>query len=116
MLVGAFSALVDYGVYSALLLLDTPVHLAKALSFVAGTTTAYLLNRRFTFHSAGGAGRFAGFTVLYATTFAVNVGVNAAALTLLPDTPLRITLAWLVAQGSATAINFVMLRTVVFRP
>lgn len=115
-LVGAFSALVDYGVYSALLLLDTPVHLAKALSFVVGTTTAYLLNRRFTFDSAGGAGRFAGFLLLYATTFAVNVGINAAALTLLPDVPVRITLAWVIAQGTATAINFVMLRTVVFRP
>ncbi|MBA2308560.1 MAG: GtrA family protein [Pseudonocardiales bacterium] len=114
-MVGAFSALVDYGIYSALLLVDTPVHLAKALSFIAGTTTAYLLNRRFTFDSTGGAGRFAGFVVLYATTFAANVGVNAAALSLLPDMPLRITLAWVIAQGTATAINFVMLRTVVFR-
>ncbi|MCW2631883.1 MAG: GtrA family protein [Pseudonocardia sp.] len=114
-LVGAFSALVDYGIYSALLHLDTPVHLAKALSFIAGTTTAYLLNRRFTFDNTRGVGRYAGFMGLYATTFAVNVGVNAAALSLLPDMPLRITLAWVIAQGTASAINFVMLLTVVFR-
>lgn len=116
-LVGCFSALVDYGVYQALLHLGAYVHLAKALSFVCGTTTAYLLNRRFTFAgSTGGAARFTGFLLLYGTTFFVNVGMNALALHLVPEsTPLKVTLCWMVAQGTATVINFVMLRTVVFR-
>jgi putative flippase GtrA len=52
---------------------------------------------------------------LYATTFTINVGVNALALALLPTMPLRYTVAWVIAQGTATTINFVMLRTVVFR-
>ena len=56
-----------------------------------------------------------GFVALYATTFAINVGVNALALALLPAMPARYTVAWVIAQGTATAINFVMLRTVVFR-
>ena len=117
-LVGAFSALVDLGVYQLLLHLGLYVHAAKAISFVLGTTTAYLLNRRFTFAgaAAGGRGRFAGFVALYATTFAINVGMNALALALLSATvPARYTVAWVIAQGTATAINFVMLRTVVFR-
>ncbi|MGE3285750.1 MAG: GtrA family protein [Pseudonocardia sp.] len=113
--VGAFCAVVDFGVYHALLSLGVYVHAAKAVSFIAGTTTAYVLNRRFTFDSAGGKGRFAGFVALYATTFAMNVGVNALALALLPESPWRITIAWVIAQGTATAVNFVMLRTVVFR-
>ena len=92
------------------------MHVAKAISFICGTTTAYLLNRRFTFSTAGGKGRFAGFVALYGTTFALNVGMNALALALLPDDlPLRVTLAWVIAQGTATTVNFVMLRTVVFR-
>ena len=91
------------------------MHLAKAISFICGTTTAYLLNRRFTFAAAGGTGRFAGFVALYGTTFALNVGVNALALAILPDMPLRITVAWVLAQGTATVVNFVMLRSVVFR-
>jgi putative flippase GtrA len=115
--IGALSALVDFGVYHVLLELGTYVHLAKAVSFVLGTTTAYLLNRRFTFAAVGGGRRrFLGFVLLYGTTFALNIGVNALALALLPaDAPLRFSIAWVIAQGTATVINFVMLRTVVFR-
>ncbi|NMI01284.1 GtrA family protein [Pseudonocardia acidicola] len=114
--VGVVSALVDFGVYNLLLSLGTWVHVAKGTSFILGTTTAYLLNRRFTFNDTGGSkGRFAAFVALYATTFAINVGVNAAALALLPEMSLRTSVAWVIAQGCATVINFVMLRTVVFR-
>jgi len=116
-LIGGFCALVDFGVYQGLLALGWWVHLAKALSFIAGTTTAYFLNRRFTF-AAGrtdGAGQVGGFAALYTVTFFVNVGTNALLLTLLPPSGWEIALAWAVAQGTATTINFVMLRTVVFR-
>jgi putative flippase GtrA len=115
-LIGGFCALVDLGIYQALLALGVYVHLAKAISFVCGTTTAYLLNKRFTFQSAQGGGRFLGFVALYGTTFALNLATNALMLAVLPAaTPFRVTLAWVVAQGVATAVNFVMLRTVVFR-
>ncbi|MCT2586713.1 GtrA family protein [Actinophytocola gossypii] len=116
-LIGGFCALVDFGVYQGLLALDLWVHLAKALSFVAGTTTAFFLNRRYTFAAGrtGGAGQLGGFALLYTVTFFVNVGTNALLLTLLPPAGWRIALAWAIAQGTATAINFVMLRTVVFR-
>ena len=114
--VGVLSAIVDLGVYTLALHLGLWVHAAKAISFILGTTTAYLLNRRFTFTAApGGRGRFAAFVALYATTFAINIGTNALALALLPAVPARYTVAWVIAQGTATAINFVMLRTVVFR-
>ena len=113
--IGALSALVDFGVYHLLLSLGLFPSGAKAISFICGTTTAYLLNRRFTFQSAGGGARVAGFVLLYGTTFAINVGTNALMLAVLPDMPLRVSAAWVIAQGLATAINFVMLRTVVFR-
>ena len=53
--------------------------------------------------------------LLYGTTFALNVGMNALMLAVLPQIPQRVSLAWVIAQGTATVINFVMLRTVVFR-
>jgi putative flippase GtrA len=114
--IGVLSAGVDFGTYQLLLSLGTYVHIAKAISFILGTTTAYLLNRRFTFAAGGaGKGRFAGFVLLYGVTFAINIGMNALMLAVLPEMALRVSLAWVIAQGTATAINFVMLRTVVFR-
>jgi putative flippase GtrA len=116
-LIGGFCALVDFGVYQLMLHLGLWVHLAKAISFIAGTTTAYFLNRRFTFAGGArdGASQVSGFVLLYTVTFFVNVGTNALALAVLPEFRWEIPLAWVIAQGLATAINFVMLRTVVFR-
>lgn len=115
-LVGGLCALVDSGCYWLLLQAGVWVHLAKALSFVAGTTTAFFLNRRFTFNATGrGVTQAGGFAVLYTVTFFVNVGTNALLLQLLPASSWEYPLAWVGAQGTATVINFVLLRTVVFR-
>jgi putative flippase GtrA len=114
-LVGGFSFLVDYGIYQALLAGGVWVHLAKAISFVVGTTTAYLLNRRWTFRASGGSAQFAGFLLLYGTTFVVNVGMNALMLHLLAPSRWEITAAFVVAQGTATTINFLVQRLVIFR-
>ena len=113
--IGVLSAGVDFGIYHALYAMGLFPSAAKAISFICGTTTAYLLNRRFTFQSAGGGARVAGFVLLYGITFAINVGTNALMLAVLPAMPLRVSAAWVIAQGLATVINFVMLRTVVFR-
>lgn len=114
--VGVVAAAVDFGVYHLLLHLGLYAAVSKGISFILGTTTAYLLNRRFTFTGdTGGGGRFAGFVALYAVTFAVNVGVNSLSLALLPAVAFQTSIAWVIAQGTATVINFVMLRTVVFR-
>ena len=114
--IGVLSAMVEFGSYQGLLAVGTWADAARAVSFILGTTTAYLLNRRFTFQVEGrGRTRLAGFVLLYATTFALTVGVNALMLAVLPAIPLRVSIAWVIAQGTATAINFVMLRTVVFR-
>lgn len=114
-LVGGFCALVDYSFYLALLGLGLWVHLAKALAFVVGTLTAYLINRRWVFRSRGGGLKFASVMVLYGTTFTVQIGMNAVMLALLPPSLWRITLAFVVAQGTATCINFAVQRIVIFR-
>jgi putative flippase GtrA len=113
--VGALSAVVDLGVYTLALHLGLWVHAARALSFVCGTTTAYALNRRWAFGVEGSSRRAVGFVLLYGTTFFVILGVNAAALAVLPDRWWTVTLAWALSQGFGTVVNFVLLRTVVFR-
>ena len=119
--IGVVAAGVDLGVYALLLTLGVWAPLAKGISFILGTTTAYLLNRRFTFaSSSGGRSRFLGFLVLYGSTFAVNVGVASLVLHLMDaptiDTPpIPAVVSWFVAQACATTINFVVMRTVIFR-
>lgn len=114
-LVGGFCALVDYGAYLALVGLGVWVHLAKALGWVAGTLTAYAVNRRWVFHGKGGGAQFASVMGLYGTTFTVQIGMNAVMLALLPPSLWRLTLAFVIAQGTATCINFVVQRLVIFR-
>jgi putative flippase GtrA len=114
-LFGVLSAGVDFGVYQLFLHLGTWASLAKAISFVCGTVTAYALNRRWTFDSAGGAAPATRFAGLYSVTFFVNVGVNALGLHLFAGRSWQVPVAWVIAQAVATVINFVLLRTVVFR-
>lgn len=112
---GVLSAGVDFGIYTLLLHFGLYADVSKAISFVCGTITAYLLNRRWTFDSKGGAAPAIRFAILYTTTFFVNVGVNAAGLAIFSADSWRVPVAWVIAQAVATVINFVLLRTVVFR-
>lgn len=118
-LIGGFCALLDFGTYQGLRSLGMDaaplVDIARAISFIIGTTAAYLLNKRFTFEAArGGVRQVSSFVLLYGTTFFVAVGMNRWMLHVLPDSEWQSTLAWAISQGTATTINFVMLKLVVF--
>ncbi len=119
--IGGLAALVDLGVYQLLVAVDLWAPAAKGISFILGTTTAYLLNRRFTFaSSAGGRGKFMGFLLLYGSTFVVNVAVASLVLWWLQaptvgTPPLAAFLSWFVAQACATTITFGVMRFVLFR-
>lgn len=112
---GGLSAVVDFGLYVLFLELGLHVNVAKTLSFIAGTTTAYLINRRWTFQAPPSRSRFIAVCALYAVTYAVQVGINYLFYTLLEDKPWRVPVAFVIAQGTATVINFVVQRAVIFR-
>ncbi|RDI61719.1 GtrA family protein [Nocardia pseudobrasiliensis] len=113
---GGFSAIIDFGLYMLLLeAVGLPVAVAKSISFIAGTTTAYLINRRWTFQAEPSRKRFAAVVALYAVTFAVQVGINQIMFYALPDDWWRKPLAFVVAQGTATVINFIVQRAVIFK-
>src|SRR5919107_3680558 len=84
-LTGGLSALVYFGLLFALMGLGLGHTPAKALSFVAGTTTAYLINRRWTFRAEPSRRRFLAVGVLYALTFALQVGLFSVLFTNLTD-------------------------------
>ena len=112
---GGLSAIVDFGLYVALLAAGLHVNLAKTLSFIAGTTTAYLINRRWTFQAPPSTARFVAVVFLYAVTYAVQVGINYLLYMEFEDQPWRVPVAFVIAQGTATVINFVVQRAVIFR-
>ena len=118
-LTGGLSAVVDFGLLVTLMALGLGHTAAKALSFVAGTTTAYLINRRWTFRAEPSRRRFLAVVVLYAVTFALQVGLFSVLFDLLGDAGLSKlavqVVAFVIAQGVATTVNFVVQRTLIFR-
>ena len=116
---GGLATAADALVYAGLRAADLPggADAAKALSFVVGTLVSFELNRRLTFGAPRREARQAGaFFALYAATFLLNVGVNHAALGLLPPSPYAPTAAFVGATACSMVANFVGQRAWVFRP
>jgi putative flippase GtrA len=112
---GGLAAIVDFGLYVTFLSLGLHVNVAKSISFVAGTLTAYLINRRWTFQAAPSTARFIAVMLLYALTYAVQVGINYLFYMQFEHHPWRVPVAFVIAQGTATVINFVVQRSIIFR-
>jgi putative flippase GtrA len=118
-LTGGLSAIVDFGILVILMHFGLGHTPAKALSFVAGTTTAYLINRRWTFRAEPSHKRFAAVVALYGITFALQVGLFSVLFVVLTQQGLSQlvvqVVSFVIAQGVATMVNFVVQRAVIFR-
>lgn len=92
---------------------------ARAAGFIVGTTVAYLLNRRWTFHAQASKRRFAAVALTYGVTFAVNMLMYNRLFDFFDDrwgwdSNISLVLAF-IAQGTATVANFLVQRWIIFR-
>ena len=101
------------GVAYYLLLMILPYSVAKGCSFILCATVAFQLNKRFTF-----AGKkvdkhtISRFSLLYSSTFFVNIGVNKLALMMMPT----FTLVCFASAAAMTMLcNFLGQKFFVFR-
>lgn len=91
---------------------------ARTIGFIFGTITAYMINRRWTFKAEPSTKRMIQVAILYCITyfvnvfgykygfrFFVNIGLVEGIATLI---------AFTIAQGTATVINFIVQRVWIF--
>ena len=117
---GAISAVVDLGLTWVLQIFfgAGPV-LARSVGFIFGTITAYLINRRWTFQAEPSLRRFLQVAGRYSSSYFVIVGLHAVFYRLFTDwdwhNSVAVVVAVLIAQGTATVINFIVQRVLIFK-
>lgn len=113
---GAGSGVLDLGLTLLLqYVFGLPEWAAKAVGFIFGTTTAYLINRRWTFRAEPSTARFLAVALLYLVTFFVQVSIYTSLSQAWDEQVQWSLLAFVIAQGTATVINFVVQRVVIFK-
>ena len=113
---GVGSAVLDLGLTLFLQeILGWSFFWSKACGFILGTTVAYLINRRWTFRAEPSKARFIAVVALYLTTFLVNTNLYNWLCHAWPKTLVYTLIAFVIAQGVATVINFVVQRAVIFK-
>ncbi|MBV7294416.1 GtrA family protein [Corynebacterium sp. TAE3-ERU12] len=117
---GVIAAVVDFSTTWLLLnvLVWTPFA-AKTGGWVLGTITAYLINLRWTFQASFTVKRTVAVAALYIITFITQTQIFVFLLPVLANWGWQVYLAqfgaFVVAQGVATVVNFIVQRTVIFR-
>lgn len=119
LVVGTLTVLLDFFVYRGLVAWAAfGVDAAKGISFFVGTVFAYFANRHWTFgQKAARAGSAWRFAVLYATTLAANVVLNAWVLAGLANSysaAVAVQGAFLLATGVSAVLNFLGMKFFVF--
>ena len=116
---GTSSVLLDLTVYALVSTIGTSREFAKAWGYLVGLTLGFVLNKKWTFESrADGRREALSYVVLYAITFFINVVTNSASIVFFQNqvSPrIGVVLAFLLATGITTILNFLGMRFIIFR-
>ena len=112
LLSGITAVSVDFMSYTLLLEMAIAPSIAKAIGFLSGTLVTYFLNKFWTFQQPQRQWQeVCRFMVLYAMSMILNIGINHVVLC---ETQM-LTLAFLCATAVSTVVNFIGLKTFVFK-
>ncbi|WP_272914249.1 GtrA family protein [Corynebacterium neomassiliense] len=116
---GVVGAVVDFGSTYLLHLAGLSDGLSKTVGFVLGTLTAYFINRRWTFQADPSTRRFVVTMLSYLVTYVVQLGLYKLCIPWLEDHDFSDfwtrAVSFVIAQGTATVLNFIIQRWVIFR-
>ena len=87
---------------------------AQAAAYLAGMMTSFALNRRWTFAGRRGGGHVGGQLQRFIVSQAILLAVTSGLLASLSRGALRPTVAWILTNGLATVINYVVQKRWVF--
>ena len=111
LIAGISAVATDFGTYYMLLEYVEPA-IAKILSFLLGTVVAFVINKYWTFEKHVHSNiEIIKFTVWYTLTLFVNVTTNEIVLDLFS----MVLLAFLIATGVSTILNFIGQKWWVFK-
>ena len=115
--VGVITVLIDFIVYIVLVEFRlSDVNVAKGVGFVSGTIFSYFMHRIWTFgHKTHKPGTVWRYVLLYMSTLGVNVSINSFILIFLLEFQFIILLAFLIATGASTIVNFIGMKWFVFK-
>jgi putative flippase GtrA len=101
---GIIAVIFDLCIYSFCILF-VPYWVSKGIGFITGSSTAFLLNKYWTFQRKGGSLKeIARFAFLYCVSLCANIFCNALVLTLWDQ---QVFLGFLVATSMSTIINYI---------
>ena len=116
---GVVGAVVDFGSTYLLSLVGLSHAGSKTVGFILGTLTAYFINRRWTFQAAPSRKRFVATMCSYLLTYLVQLGLFLVCIPWLEDHGFSDfwtqAISFVIAQGTATVLNFNIQRWVIFR-
>jgi putative flippase GtrA len=120
LVIGTSCVLVDLTVYQILAArFDMPLYAAKGISYLAGVVVGFVGNKWWTFRSTRrSTAEPISYLALYLVTLAVNVGCNQAMIAELRGLATANQAKWvayLIATGVTTVLNFVGMRLFIFR-
>lgn len=114
-LVGIVGAVVDFSIRSLLLHFGLPGTLARAGSYISGSTVAYYLNSYFTFNGVRSREEKLKATASYVACFLTAVAVDYAMRRVFGESGSALFWSWFFSQAAATSLNFLLQNMWVFR-